>query len=139
MSKDTGVTDEKLIRFAKQTLLRMTTDEEWNAATTDHISNVAVGLNLAETDDRGMFVAGTREAQAWAENKRLVEFRDAYARALEQPRTDHVVPNLVVDYPGKKHWKIGVWNDGIDVIVIIDTQRVVPRMVTPAALELSTQ
>jgi hypothetical protein len=84
-----------------------------------------------------MFEALTVEAQDQLEQEKLEDFRDAYARALEQPRSDTVAPICVLDFPGKPYWKIGIWNEGIDAMVVIDTQRVVPRLVTPgSAVEL---
>jgi|19_taG_2_1085344.scaffolds.fasta_scaffold51148_2 hypothetical protein len=131
------VTDEALIAFARVVLWRMTRDKDWDAETTDAIAHMANDRKLARLNGCGGFEALTVEAQDQLEQEKLEDFRDAYARALEQPRSDTVAPICVLDFPGKPYWKIGIWDEGIDAIVVIDTQRVVPRLVTPGnAVEL---
>jgi len=48
-------TDQKLIEFALYVLGVLERDSEWSADTTDQIAFKALALDLADTDDDGMF------------------------------------------------------------------------------------
>lgn len=54
-------TKQKLIDFAIQTLAVLERDTEWSSDTTDEISDLAFGHELAHTDEGGFFKSGKEE------------------------------------------------------------------------------
>lgn len=53
---DTRTHDEKLIAFARQTLLILQHHHEWNADTIDEIGTLANVHDLSTLDDEGLFL-----------------------------------------------------------------------------------